>query len=601
MSYKYTVLKDNPLAFFLLDEVRSGESGTYNNIKTLYATYQDLKDNGVSYAAISGLPIIDYSGNFMEGYAISSSNMEVLPIIGAGIRGTEINEDTQIELKASGVATSENPDSPFSIEIWFSPDSSDLNEYLIVGDSLNKIGLFYDNENVVFKCTEQEKVWYKVSKNKAIHIVGVFSKDKISLYIDGELASEKFIANGFKFTNDSMGIAIGPANINKHFIVDSAAIYNYELENTKVLGHYLSGYKETKYSQIVYPNNGIFFSLNSLSIRPSVSYRYPGAKSLDQIVSGDAYYNPTYNRIEFSKTDLPEEKSFVFEERIYVINPDDIVSSRLSYGQDINNILVEAKVPGEDWEVCQNNSPLPYYNKNQNFNSSILDIRVTMSTLDSSFDLPYFNKLEIDMYSNKDFYSDNAGGKIYSDYDYSLGYYNYPVRLQNKYNGLSMYEGHGFSVDISIQPRTVEMFFAPRGGSSVLFSSSSAILSWAANGDITKNGISALYVNGVNRTSAANISEFFLKDVSHHVILVLSVAGDNIKFNQNQNGSSYGGSNSYSNIAFYKDPFTVAQAINNYKLYCSDNSFKVEDPGVVFSESDTGLDVTPYFVRSFDE
>jgi hypothetical protein len=600
MSYKYTVLKDNPLAFFLLDEVRSGEAGVYSNLTTLYATYADLRDNGVSYAAISGLPIIDYSGNAMEGYALDSSDMEVLPIVGAGVRGTEINDNVDLSLKALGVATSKNPDSPFSFEIWFKPDSSDLNEYMILGDSLNKIGLFYKNENVIFKCTDQKTVWHKVSRNKVMHLVGVFSKNRLALYVDGVLASEKLISDGFKFINEDISLKIGPANIGKRFLVDSAAIYKYELDDSKILNHYAAGYKETKYSQIVYSQEGTFFSLNSVFIKPAVSFRYPGANSLDKIVSGDAYYNPVYQRIEFAQTQLPEEKTFVFEDRLYVPNPESIVSSRISYGQDVENILVEVKVPGEQWKPCKNNSPLPYFNKNENLSGPILDIRITMSTEDSSFDLPYFDRLEIDLYSNKDFYSDNAGGKIYSDYDFSLGYYNYPVRMQNKYNGLSMYSGHGFSVDLAIQPRTVEMFFTPEPGKNVLFSSTSAQLSWAANGSISKTGISAIYVNGVNRTSSTNVSQFLLGGVAHHVIVVLNAAATGIKINQSQDELNYGGSNVYSNIAFYQQAFTASEALKNYKLYCSDNSISVQDPGVTFQESATGQDNTAYFVRSFD-
>ena len=600
MSYKYTVLKDNPLAFFLLDEVQSGETNLYSNLTSLYSTYQDLKDNGISYAAVSGLPIVDYSGNSMEGYAIYASDMEVLPIIGAGVRGTEINENVDLSLKALGIANSKSPDNPFAFEIWFSPDPSDLSEYLIIGDATNNIGLFYKNENVIFKCTNQEKVWSKVAKTKVMHIVGIFSKDKISLYINGYLASEKFITTGFKFTNAVMTPKIGPANTGKRFLVDSAAVYNYEIEDTKILAHYLAGYKETKYSQIVYSKNGVLFSLNSMFLKPAVSYRYPGSKSLDSIVSADAYYNPTYKRIEFAQTESVEEKTFVFEERLYVPNPENIVSSRICYGQDVQNILVEAKVPGQPWVVCKNNSTLPYYNKNENLSGPILDIRVTMTTLDSSFDLPYFDKLEIDLYSNKDFYSDNGGGKIYSDYDYSLGYYNYPVRMQNKYNGLTMQSGYGFSVDLPIQPRTVEMFFTPREGENILFSSTLASLSWTNSGVITKNGISAIYVNGVNRTTSTNVSEFLLSGVSHHILIVLSAGATNIKLNQNQSGSEYGGSNTYSNLAFYETPFTSPEALKNYKLYCSENSFTIQDPGITFSESATGLDNTAYFTRSFD-
>lgn len=600
MSYKYTVLKDNPLSFFLLDEVRSGTAGIYSNLTSLFTTYADLRDNGISYAAVSGLPIKDYSGNAMEGYAIDASAMEVLPIVGAGVRGTEINESVDLALKALGIATSKSPDNPFAFEIWFSPDVSDSEEYLILGDPTNNIGLFYKNENIIFKCTEEELVWFKINKNQTMHVVGIFSKDKMSLYVNGSLASEKFVTAGFKFTNELMIPKIGPANTGKRFIVDSAAIYNYEIEDTKILSHYLAGYKETKYSQIVYSKDGILFSLNSVSLKPAVSYRYPGSKSLDAIVSGDAYYNSNYKKIEFAQTELSEEKVFVFEERLYVPNPETIISSRISYGQDVDNILVEAKVPGQEWKVCNNNSVLPYYNKNEDLSGPILDIRVTMTTLDSSFDLPYFDKLEIDLYSDKDFYSDNGGGKIYSDYDYSLGYYNYPVRMQNKYNGLSMISGHGFSVDLPIQPRTLEMFFTPREGKNILFSSTAASFSWTNAGAITKSGISAIYINGINRTTSTNVSDFFLSGVSHHVLIVLSAVAANIKFNQNQSGSEYGGSNTYSNLAFYQTPFTATEALKNYKLYCSENSFTVQDPGITFAESATGLDNTSYFTRSFD-
>jgi len=600
MSYKYTVLQDNPLAFFLLDEVRSGEVGVYSNLTTLYSTYQDLKDNGISYAAISGLPIIDYSGNAMEGYALNTSDMEVLPIIGAGVRGTEINEDTVIQLKALGVATNKRPDSPFSFEIWFSPSPNDLEEYLVLGDLQNQIGLFYLNENIIFKCSEDVYVNHKITKTQAMHVAGVFSKNKLSLYVDGKLASEKFIENGFKFTNESASLNIGPSNIGKRFIVDSAAIYDYEINEEIANKHYKAGYKETKYSQIVYSNEGILFSLNSLTIRPDISYRYPGIKLLEDLVSEDAYYNPALNRIEFALTETPEEKTFSFEERLYVANPESIVSSRLKYGQDVKNILVEVSVPGQEWAVCHNNSPIPYFNKNENLNSPILDIRVTMTTADSSFDLPYFDGLEIDLYSNNDLYADNSGAKIYSDYDYSLGYYNYPVRIQNKYNGLSMYDGHGFSVDLPISPKTVELFFSPRGTNNVLFSSSSSEISWSSAGLISKTGIQSIYVNGVDRTDETNISSFLLEGVSHHIVIVLDSAADNIKFNQNQSGSVYGSSSTYNNIAFYVKDFTESEAQHNYKLYCSDNSFLVDDPGITISESNTGIDSTPNFVRIFD-
>jgi hypothetical protein len=601
MSYKYTVLQDYPSSFFLLDEVRSGEVGSYSSLMSSYSTYQDLKDNGISYAAVSGLPIIDYSGNEMNGYAIESSQMEVLPIIGGTTRGTEINEFSEVSLKSNGIANNKNPDGPFSIEIWFKPDVSDLQEYSIISDVSNTIGIYYKNENVVFKINTLDYVLYKVPKTQAIHAVGTFTKDKISLYVNGLLVSEKPLSNNFKFTNESLSLSVGPANTNKKFIVDAAAVYGYAISNSRILAHYLQGIKELKYSQIVNRKNGILFSLNSVTVRPDISYRYPGIKTLDQLVSGDAYYDSTSNRIYLNKTDSAESKTFSFTERLYVTSPEKIVSSKIVYGQDVNNITVEIQVPGEDWVICKNNNPLPYYNKNQNLQSGILDIRVTINTDDSSTDRPYFDKLEIDMYINKDFYSDNSGYRIYSDYDYSLGQYNYPAKIQNIYNGISMYDGHGFYIDTDRTTQTIEMFFTPDGTSNVLFSSDNAFFKWDESGTVSKNGINSIYINGTDRTSATNIFDFILSDVCHHISITTNSPSSSIKFNQNQSGTEYGLNNLYSNIAIYEDQFTENEILENYNLYCSNNVSVVIEPGLTISEDASGNDNTANYIRLFDD
>ncbi len=601
MSYKYTVLQDNPIAFFLLDEVKSGAVNDYSSLISKYATYQDLKDNGISYAAIGGLPIIDYSGNGMDGFALQSSEFELLPIVGGGIRGTEVNEFANISLKSPGMAMNKYQDNSFSIELWFKPSSNDFEEYPVLADSIHNVGIFYNNENVVFRISSTDYLQYKISRKQVIHVVGTFSKDKMSLYINGVIVNEKTFTEKFKFTNDDLNLKLGPANLNHRFAVDGISFYSYDLEDSKVYSHYLSGYKETKYAQIVYSQNGILFSLNALTLKPSISYRYPGSKELESFVAGDSYYDQINSVITFEKTTAQENKTFLLEDRIYIPNPNLIESSLISYGQDVENVLVEVSIPGQPWVACKNNSPLPYYNKNENLASEILDIRVTMSTEDSSFDIPYFDRLEIDFYIDKDFYSDNSGNRIYSDYDYSLGQYNYPVRMQNEYNGIRMLNGHGFSVDLSIQPKTVEMFFSSNGEANVLFSSSSSEIKWDNGGNITSSGIHSLYINGINRTSETNIFNVLLPDISHHIIITLSDSASNIKFNQNQTDSVSGGDNLYSNIAFYEDQFSSSQIINNYKLYCSDNSYPVEDPGLEISEDSQGVDNTAYYTRYFDD
>jgi hypothetical protein len=159
----------------------------------------------------------------------------------------------------------------------------------------------------------------------------------------------------------------------------------------------------------------------------------------------------------------------------------------------------------------------------------------------------------------------------------------------------------GFSVDLAIQPQTIEMFFSPVAGKNVLFSSASSKIGWAANGTIYSDGIQSIYINGINRTLETNAFNVMLLDTAHHIVITLNAPASNIKFNQNQTGSEDGGANLYSNIAFYEDQFTEAQILNNYKLYCSDNSSIVQEAGIQVSEDAQGVDSTPYYTRSFDD
>ena len=190
--------------------------------------------------------------------------------------------------------------------------------------------------------------------------------------------------------------------------------------------------------------------------------------------------------------------------------------------------------------------------------------------------------------------------KIYSDYDYSLGYYNYPVRMQNKYNGLSMYSGHGFSVDLSIQPRTIEMFFTPRGGQNVLFSSASSSIKWAANGVITKAGISAIYVNGINRTSETNVFDFMSVGLPHHVVITFTSAASNLKFNQNQTDSKSGIGSMYNNLAIYQEALTQAKIAQHYLLYTGNIVNLIDDTNMTISEATNGNDSTSFTLTSVE-
>ena len=221
-----------------------------------------------------------------------------------------------------------------------------------------------------------------------------------------------------------------------------------------------------------------------------------------------------------------------------------------------------------------------------------------MTSSDTSTNIPVLKSLSLDFFSNTDYYADNSGDRIYSVKDYALSRYNHPIISYNDYNGLRMYNGGGIDIDSTNSYRSVELVFTPVSGENVLFSSNTKIFEWNNSGVITKSGISAVYVNGVDHTASTNISSFLTTGMPHHIVLILSTAAtSNIRFNYNQTNTKSGGANTYSNIALYPDVLSSQQATTHYQLYTHQYVVSVSDPGLTISESSTGNDGTAYLIN----
>lgn len=600
MSYFRTVLADFPVSYYTLDEVKSGTFDYYNEIISTYPTYQALRDAFTLYEEISGQALLDYSGNFNNGTVSGISGSKIMPLVAGGIYGTLVSDTTTMEYEAPGLANKYYSDNQFSIEAWVKLPNASNTQVTIIGDPDEDIGIFYKNGDLIFKAGLNE-TRYKYSNNKAIHVVCIYTKNNLSMYINGNLVSSSSL-NDFVFSNNSTAWKTGPSLPNNYFVIDSVSFYRHALTGLKIAKHYSEGIKELDYSQIVYPDGGIFFSLNHSKIRPVARYSYPETKPWSQIIDENVVMSTDQSYITFAKTISPSTKTFTFTETIIVPSSLNVSSSQISWDDDVENIIVQVSQDNAAWQNCKNNFPIPFFNKNDGISSGLLYLKVTMSSSDTSKDLPALRSISLDLYSNTDFYADNSSDRIYSSLDYGLSRYNHPIISYNDYNGLRMYNGGGISVDSNTQFRTIELVFTPSLAGSlqnVLFSSNTKIFEWSATGVINKSGISNIYVNGVDYTSATNISDFLTRGMPHHIVLVLSSAAtSNIKFNSNQSGSVSGTSNLYSNIALYPDALTAGQATNHYQLYTKQYVLSVSDTSFSITESDLGNDQTAYLVNN---
>jgi hypothetical protein len=597
MSYYRTVLADFPISYYTLDEVKSGTVDYYSQILASYATYQAVKDAFSVYSDISGQPILDFSGNNNNGTVSGISGSKIMPLVSGGIYGTLISDQTVITYVTPGLANKYYSDNPFTIEIWAKMPNTSSSLIPIVADLSSTTGLYYENGDIVFKVSNNS-LRYKISNNKALHIVALYNKNSLTLYINGRRVASQQI-NLFTFSNDYTTFVTGPSLSNNYFVIDSVAFYRYSLSGSKILSHYSEGIKELNYSQIVYPDGGYLFSLNHSKIRPVARYYYPGTKQWSELVDENVIMPTDQSYITFLQTTSPTSKTFTFTETIIVPSSLGVTSSQIAWEDDVDNISVQVSQDKTTWQTCKNNSPIPFFNKNDGITSGLLYLKVTMTSADTSTNLPILRSLSLDLFSNTDFYADNSGDRIYSVKDYALSRYNHPVISYNDYNGLRMYNGSGFDVDSSTSFRSIEMIFTPAAGENVLFSSSGKIFEWNSSGLINKTGVSAIYVNGVDFTSSTNISSFLTTGMPHHIILVLSsVATNNIRFNYNQTNTKSGGANTYSNVALYPNVLSGQQATTHYQLYTHQYVVSVSDTEFTVSESSTGNDGTAYLINN---
>ena len=589
MSYKNTVLNDFPNSFYLLDEVQSGSIDDYVALLSQYPTYQALLDSGLTYADINGTPVYDYSGSLNNGFASNASIKELMPLVSGGIRGTEVSSITEIYYEPKGIATKYYKDNSFSIEAWCALPANNVSA-TIVGDPSINTGIFYENGNIIFK-VGTNKVEHTVSNAQAIHVVGIFQSNLLSLYVNGSIVDTLSLTS-YQFSNELATFKTGPCT--GRLVIDSVAFYRYALSNTQILNHYNEGIKEVNISQIVSIDAGYLFSMNTESMQRRFSYTYPVSKLWEELNISAEYLSSDQSYVY-----IPEStgaKSFSFTDHFIVPNYLGITTSQIHWENDVKGILVEASINNVTWQTCVNGSPLPYFNKNDNQVSDILYLRVTLSSDDSSRYLPILTSLDIAFYNSKNFYSDNSGYYASSSYDYALPKVNSKTLSYNRNNGLIMYNGHGFSLNSIPSVRSVELIFTPQYNQNVLVSGASQIYEWNSAGAITKTGISSIYVNGINRTSETNVWDFLSVNNPHHIVINFTAAATSIKFNQNQNDSKSGLGHMYNNVAIYENALSVNSILNHHLLYTGNTINLISDTSFSISESSLGDSSTPFFI-----
>jgi len=255
MSYQLKVIKDYPIGFWPLDE-----------------------SSGTTAADISGC------GNNATYVGSPAANM--LPIIPGGGSGTKITNTAYITVPTSkdfygsavsnGLANKYSSDNDFTLELWISPSIQSTNVTTLFADTTDGIGLYWEKGDIIFKVSATEQIrWALTYSKKAMHVVGVYSVNSISLYIDGTQVGLKTIDPNFKFTNTSLDLQIGPtSDAGDSFVVDAPAVYRYGLNSAAITRHYNDANYYIQPIHVVNPEDGVLFSCSDRAKKIDFGYTY---------------------------------------------------------------------------------------------------------------------------------------------------------------------------------------------------------------------------------------------------------------------------------------------------------------------------------------
>ena len=566
MTYKSSILYDYPIAYYPLDEA-------------------------------SGSTAFDYSGCENDGTYTGSVELNLIPLSVGCSRATKItdssyvsytiNKDYTAVSTTSKFGTASSSDNDFTIEFWFYPQISSTSLIPLVADSTEGVGVFYQKGNILFKLDTETVEYTLPSINKAYYVAAVYSVNSAQIFIDGALVASKTL-NNFKFTNTSLSLASGPTPASNSFLINSVAVYRYGLSENQLSYHFRQA-QPLPAIQIADPANGELFEMYDDEMSSLYKFQYPYSKGWDELVTTGLTHNLTLDCLEITQTDSAASSTVTINDFISIPSSATFDSSKIEWHGD-NGITVQASIDGVTYNNCINGQQIPGYTLNSFSSAGTIYLRIIFTSTDTTRYIPRLFNLDMLFYNNQTRYAYNGNSYMttleedagISDYRITLGKLPYDILSRNSRNGLRTVVDSGFEITTTKGVRTLEFFYTPATLTDSGLISTTATngyaasnISWHNSGAVSKTNISAIYVNGVNKTSQTNVSNIFRAGQLHHVLIVFgSAVSNDIRFNYSVYGSV---SALYQYIALYETAFNSTQAAANYDLYIRKQSSSITD------------------------
>lgn len=332
MSYSDLIQRDNPTIVWSLDDTDT----TVRPDSFLYKTYTNASTNDF------------YTGTY------STVVKTGFPLIHGGKQSIKIVNNTgYIKVPSLDKMSIKDSRNTSSLEFWVKLSSSSDTQQIIakkMGDSATCI--YVKNDYVVFRLGISTK-YYEVSApidttNKPLHIVAIYSKESITLIVNG-ISRTKSITD-----SDSLFPAHSPTDEYFQFVkpsgitqveFDCISLYSYPLEREKALKHFIYGTGYSLPSEIVNSNGGVFYNfsmdghkeINKYDMGPGTAWSITEANNC--LIENGLL---TIKKKQEPKTYLAEKTSILDTELFTASNTYSFISGSYLEVENINSIIPDS-------------------------------------------------------------------------------------------------------------------------------------------------------------------------------------------------------------------------------------------------------------------
>jgi hypothetical protein len=465
------------------------------------------------------------------------------PLTAVSNSSIRLTQTSSISVKNLGVGKYSYEKENFFISFYAFFSDAYSTEQKFLYDLTHDIGFSVKDGNIIFSIKDSadviKKIYYKLpSMGEAYSIIGSYSENRMSLYINGENKASYDLGSSFKFAAE-IDVDLVSTLTSGYIILDKIEVFK-----GKVSSRYISEILEHRVlanniNRNIVMDNPIYFEAARDSKPISHAMIYGVNKDVSTAELSNVYITDS------REIKLIEGQTSGYLKDYYFFPPvADPDHNQIEWLFNNSGTSFEYSFDDVTYYPVTNNSNIP------GFSGGYFYYKVTLASSDTTINDPVFSGISFICYESKTIGSDNSIGQITTDYNFLVGKRNSSVLYYASNKGIIPLSG-GFRYN-SGDVRSVEFMYRPMGlGQTSLVDCGDARVSWSAAGNVTKSNISSFYVNGTNQTSTT-ISDVFDIGIWYHVLITFSSNKQaDLFFNQTQTGTMLGSNSNYSNIAIY--------------------------------------------------